>query len=158
MADTYAPSEPSLEFVFAVKAELDPPIELGMIGGLRKRIIPIKGGAVSGPRLNGIVVPGGADWQSIRPNNVAEIFAKYTLKSDDGVLITVDNPGVRRGPDEVMRKLIAGERVDPSAYYFRTTPKLEAPDGPYGWVNESVFVCQGVRWPDSVEIRFYAVL
>jgi hypothetical protein len=158
MADTYAPAEPSLEFVFKVEAELDPPIELGVIGGLRKRIIPIKGGRVSGPRLNGMVVPGGADWQSIRPNNVAEIFAKYTLKSDDGVLITVDNPGVRRGPDEVMKRLIAGERVDPSSYYFRTTPRLEAPDGAYGWVNESVFVCQGVRWPDSVEIRFFAVL
>jgi hypothetical protein len=158
MAFSYGAAEPSLEFAFKVEAELDPPLELGTIGGLRKRIIPIKGGKVSGPKLNGTVVPGGADWQTLRPDNVADIYARYTLKSDDGVLITVENPGVRHGPDEVMQKLIAGERVDPSTYYFRTTPRLEAPDGAYAWMGRSVWVCQGVRWPDSVEIRFYAVL
>ena len=158
MAGTYGAAEPSLEYAFKVEAELDPPIELGTIGGLRKRIIPVRGGKVSGPRLNGVVLPGGADWQTLRPNGVADIYARYTLKSDDGVLITVENPGVRRGPDEVMKQLIAGERVDPSSYYFRTTPRLEAPDGPYAWMGESMFVCQGIRWPDSVEIRFFAVL
>ena len=155
---TYAPAEPSLEFVFKVEAELDPPLELGTIAGVRKRIIPVRGGKISGPRLNGVVLPGGADWQTLRPNGVADIYARYTLKSDDGVLITVENPGVRRGPDEVMKQLIAGELVDPSSYYFRTTPRLEAPEGPYGWMGESMFVCQGIRWPDSVEIRFFAVL
>ena len=158
MTTPYAAAEPALEYVFKLTAELDPPLEQGEIGGLRKRIIPIRGGVVSGPRLSGVVLPGGADWQTLRPNNVADIYARYTLRADDGTLIAVENPGVRRAPDDIMRKLIAGERVDPSSYYFRTTPRLEAPAGPHGWVSESMFVCQGIRWPDSVEIRFFVVL
>lgn len=154
----YAPAEPSLRFVFEVRAELGPPLEQGEIDGLRRRIIPVLGGTVEGPRLRGRVLPGGADWQTIRPEGTAEIYARYTLEAEDGTLIGVENPGLRRGPTEVIQRLAAGERVEPSAYYFRTTPRFMVRSGPHRWLAESVFVCQGVRWPDSVEIRFHEVL
>ena len=147
---------PGLTFAFRATVTLDPPQELGTIEGQRKRIIPITGGVVSGPKLNGIVLPGGADWQSIRPDGVTHIYARYTLKAEDGTLISIINPGVRRGPEDVMRRLVAGERVDPTLYYFKTTPTFDA-GGAYAWLMESVWVSVGKRWPDSVEIEYYSV-
>ncbi len=92
--------------------------------GLR-RIIAIEGGTFTGPRLSGKVLPGGADWQVIRPDGVAEIEARYTLETDDGALIYVRNPGIRTAPKAVMDRLARGERCDPSEYYFRTCPVFE---------------------------------
>ena len=45
-----------------------------------RRIVPILGGTVVGPRLSGDILPGGADYQLIRPDGVAEIEARYTLR------------------------------------------------------------------------------
>ncbi len=70
----------------------------------------------------------------------------------------VINPGVRRGPPDVMGRLAAGEMVDPSSYYFRATPQFEVAPGPHRWLSENAFVCAGMRWPDAVEIDVYRVL
>ena len=32
------------------------------------------------------VLPGGGDWQTIRDDGVAELEARYTLRTDDGAL------------------------------------------------------------------------
>src|SRR4029078_12406294 len=88
--------------------------------GLR-RVVPITGGTFAGPAIRGRVVPGGADWQYVRPDGVLALAPKYTLKTSDIVLVMVTNRGVRRGPPEVIARLARGERVDPSEYYFRTT-------------------------------------
>lgn len=149
---------PGLEHVFSVEAQVGAPLELGVVDGVRKRVIPILGGRVFGPRLQGEVLPGGADWQGIRETTVADIYARYTLRTVEGTIISVTNPGIRRGPPEVMKRLIAGERVDPSLYYFRTTPSFEVAAGPYGWMRENVFVCSGIREPDRVRLEYFVVL
>lgn len=149
---------PGLEFVFAVEAQVGAPLELGIVDGARKRVIPILGGKVSGPRLTAEILPGGADWQGIRESSVADIYARYTLRTPEGTIISVVNPGIRRGPPEVIKRLVAGERVDPSLYYFRTTPTFEVAAGPYGWMRENVFVCSGIREPDRVLLEYFVVL
>lgn len=55
-----------------------------------RNIIPITGGRVSG-RVNGIVVPGGADYQLSNGNTVLE--ARYSLQANDGEYILVRNCG-----------------------------------------------------------------
>lgn len=155
----YADVRPGLEFEFRVRAQLGPAIEQGTWEERRRRIIPILGGTVEGARFKGVVLPGGADWQTIRlGDGVAEIYARYTLQHDDGAVVGVINPGVRRGPPEVIARLAAGEMVDPSSYYFRTTPQFEVGPGPHQWLADNAFVCVGKRWPDAVEIDFYRVL
>ncbi len=155
----YPEVRPALEFEFRVRAQLAPPIEQGSWEERRRRIIPILGGTVEGARFNGVVLPGGADWQTIRlDDGVAEIYARYTLQHEDGAVVGVINPGVRRGPPEVIARLAAGEMVDPSSYYFRTTPRFEVGPGPHQWLADNAFVCVGKRWPDAVEIDFYRVL
>ena len=65
---------------------------------------------------------------------------------------------MRRGPAEVLSKLAAGEKVDPSLYYFRASPQFDVQPGPHGWLMENTFVCAGKRWPQSVELDIYQVL
>jgi hypothetical protein len=149
--------EPSFEFVFEARVKVAPPIQLPEIDGRQRRIVPILGGPVSGPRLTGEVQAFGADWQEIRPDGVTQVLARYLIRAEDGTMISVVNQGIRRASEPVMRRLLAGERVDPSLVYFRAAPSFEAPAGPHGWLTENLFVSAGTRHPDAVEIRFYRV-
>mgnify|MGYP000676858263 CR=1 FL=1 len=148
---------PTLEYAFTVKATLLPPVEQGTVDGGRKRFIAITGGTVAGPLLDGTVLPGGGDWQTILPGGLTKVEARYFLKATDGTVIEVTNPGVRTGSAEVVERLARGEDVDPSAYYFRTTPRFDVAPGKHEWLRRHVFVARGIRRPDHVEIDFYVV-
>lgn len=146
------------EFVFEARVSVDKPIVVGDGPHGLRRIVPIIGGTVSGPKLSGTVVPGGADWQFVRPDGTLQIEAKYTLKADDGTLIMITNRGVRRGPKEVIERLAKGEQVDPALYYFRTSAEFEAPVGSkFAWLNNSVFVGVAERQASAAVIRFFEV-
>ena len=118
MANPELPA-PKLDFIFEAQVTVDPPQELGDVGKGSRRIVPISGGEFSGPDLRGEVLPGGADWQIVRGDGVAELEARYTLRSDDGALIYVRNIALRHGAAETMAALAAGRPVDPDRYYFR---------------------------------------
>jgi Protein of unknown function (DUF3237) len=148
---------PLLSPVFSAKVTLSPPIELGNVDDKRKRFIPITGGTLTGPRLSGVVLPGGGDWQAIHEDGLTEIFARYSLKANDGTVIAVSNPGVRVASPDIIKRLAAGEDVDPSLYYFRTTPTFDVAAGPHDWLRRKVFVARGIRRPDHVLIDFFQV-
>jgi hypothetical protein len=147
----------ALDFVFRLRVAVAAALELGETQQGRRRIIPITGGAVDGPRLNGRVLPGGADWQIIRRDGCAELEARYTIEAEDGALIALANRGLRHGPPEIVAKLLAGEPVDPAAYYFRCTPVFETAAPAHQWLTRTVFIATGERRPDLVEISVYAV-
>ena len=154
--DTF-PAEPALEFVFEAKVKVDPPVELGEVGGARRRIVPIAGGPIQGPRLTGEVIAGGGDWQAIRPDGLTQVLARYVIRASDGTMISVVNQGIRRASPDVIRKLLAGEPVDPAQVYFRAAPTFEVGEGPHAWLAENLFITAGVRRPDAVELKFYIV-
>ena len=60
-----APPVPSLEFAFEVSAELGAIEDHGMTRAGHRRIIPAVGGTVTGA-LEGTILAGGADWQTVR--------------------------------------------------------------------------------------------
>ena len=149
--------DPSIELVFQAKVSVDPPMLLGEAGGVQRRIVPIKGGPVTGPRLQGEILPFGADWQNVRADGVTEVLARYVIRASDGTMISVVNQGIRRASEPVIRQLLAGQPVDPSLVYFRAAPTFEVGPGPHAWLTESLFLSAGTRRPDSVELRFYQV-
>jgi hypothetical protein len=149
--------KPQLDLLIEIRATLDAPITVGAVPEGARRVVPISGGTFEGPRLRGTVLPGGADWQYQRPDAVMIVEAQYLLRTDDGVVIQVNNQGMRHGPDEVIRRLGAGETVDPAEYYFRATPRLSAPAGRYDWLNRRLFLCSGARYPGAVVLWFYEV-
>ena len=148
---------PELAHAFDVAARVGAPIEIGLIAGNLRRVIPVEGGEVLGPRIRGRVLPGGADFQIMRADGITELEARYVIETDDGGLIYVENRGVRRGPPELMAKLRRGETVDPALIYFRATPRFETAAPEYEWLMRSVFICAGARFPDRVELRFFEV-
>lgn len=150
---------PGLELSFTITVMLGEAIERGVYDNQRHRTIPIVGGAVEGPGFAGRLVSGGADWQTVRVSDgTARIYARYTLQHEDGTFVSVINPGVRRGPADVLARVGAGEAVDPALYYFRSAPQFEAPPGAQAWLSENIFVGVGARRSDSVVIDVYRVL
>jgi hypothetical protein len=148
---------PALKLLYTSRVTIAVPQNFGATPHGERRIIPITGGAFSGPRLSGRVLPGGADWQIVRSDGVAAVEARYTLETDDGALIYISNWGYRHGPPEVMARLRAGAEVDPREYYFRTTPKFETAATDYAWLNGVIAVATGERRADEVIITVYEV-
>jgi hypothetical protein len=143
------------EFVFEVEAQVDAPLVLGPTSHGVRRVVPILGGTVRGPRLTGTVLPGGADWQFVRPDAVLSLEARYTVRTDDGALISVTNRGLRHGPPEIIDRITRGEPVPAGSYYFRTIPEFEAPIGPLDWLNKALFVGLAERRPGTAIVRVH---
>jgi hypothetical protein len=153
-----APSPPKLEFAFEVRAEVANPTVIGAVPNGVRRVVDILGGTFEGPKLKGKILPGGADWQLIRQDGFTDIDARYTLQTDSGRLIYVSNVGIRHAPPDVMKRLNAGESVDPSLVYFRAVPKFETAAPELEWLMRSIFIATGERYPKGVLIRFWRVL
>lgn len=154
-----APAPPlRSQFVFEARVTVGQPqvINQGPYG--LRRIVPITGGSVAGPGIKGTIVPGGADWQFVRPDGVIDIHARYTLKLEDGTLVLVENRGLRHAPPAVMERIAKGEAVPATDYYFRTTAQFEAPvGGKYDWLNRAVFIGVAERQPGAAVLRFYRI-
>ena len=148
----------SAEPIFTIHAELEAIMSLGQTPLGERRIINILGGPVRGPRLNGRVLPGGADWQIIRADGVADIQARYTIESDAGARILVSSEGLRHGPPDIIAKLARGEGVDPSLYYFRTLMRFETADPAVDGMNRILANARGQREARAVRLDVHEVL
>jgi hypothetical protein len=152
---------PVLTHIADLKVFVGKPIEAGQVVGLNsrglRRIIPITGGTVTGPGLNGRVLEGGADFQLVVNETSADLDAQYMLELDSGDRIFVKNHALRRGSAENIAKLVRGALVDPSAIYFRCVPTFEVSNPTLQWMTESIFVGTGARFPDHVQISIFKV-
>jgi hypothetical protein len=143
--------------LFLLKANVDIPQVIN--GPLGKRwFIPVTGGTFKGERLSGVLQAGGSDFQLIRQDGVAELDVRVTLKTDDGVTIQLKGHGLRYTTPQVLARIMAGEEVDPSEYYFREALFFEAPAGRYEWLNRIIAIATGGRMKSEVFIDAYEVL
>ena len=152
-----APIAPELVLAFQALVQVGPPLDIGAGPHGRRRIVPILGGTFEGPGIKGRVLGGGADWQIIRSDGFAELDSRYTLETEAGDLIYVQNRGMRHAAPQVMEKLLAGEPVAPSQVYFATTPAFETSAPALQWLMRSIFVGTGERQPLAVVMRFWMV-
>ena len=156
---------PALEHIGDLTVFVATPIEAGQVTGLnsrgKRRIIPITGGTLTGPQLQGRVLPGGADFQMVVSDTCADLDARYLIALDDpqhqGQHIFVQNRALRRGSADDIARLVRGEPVDPAAIYFRCVPTFEVSSPALQWLSESIFVGTGARFPDRVEISLFRV-
>ncbi len=148
---------PALNFFADLSVLVDKPQEVGQTHHGVRRLIPILGGQVQGQGWTARVLPGGADFQLIVNERMAELDARYTIETDAGDLIFVQNRAVRTAAPEVMAKLVRGEPVPPESVYFRCTPSFETASASLAWITERLFVGTGARHPDKVVMRFFEV-
>ena len=151
------PPVPSLKLFSSANVRVAKPQLFGRTSFGERRVVSILSGRFEG-RLTAEVLPGGADWQILTDDGVSYLEARYTLKTPDGALILVQNRGIRHAPPDVLARLYSGEIVDPSRYYFRSTPTFETSDERYAWLNRIVAVCSGARTAEAVLLDFYEVL
>jgi hypothetical protein len=144
--------------IFVLQSPLGDIQMLGATPYGERRIINILGGTVEGPRLNGKVLPGGADWQIVRADGVVHLNARYTIETDSGGQILVDAEGYRHGPPDVMAALGRDETVDPARYYFRTFMRFETADPGAAWLNRILAIGRGARANRQVRIEVFEVL
>ena len=148
---------PSLNFFADLSVHVDKPQEVGQTHHGVRRLIPILGGEVQGQGWTARVLPGGADFQLIVNERMAELDARYVIETDGGDLIYVQNRAVRTAAPEVMAKLVRGEPVAPESVYFRCSPSFETASASLGWISERLFVGTGARHPDRVVMRLFEV-
>jgi len=151
------PREPQLSFAFEIRVRIGAPFDLGITRTGHRRIVPILGGEVDG-QFRGEVLASGADWQILHADGAADLEARYTIQTEDGALIYVQNRGMRRGDPEILKRLNAGQPVDPDQIYFRSVATIETSAPAYSWLADALFIGSGERHPDRVVLRFYRVL
>lgn len=119
--------------------------KIGAVPHGTRATAPIASGQFEGPRLRGRVAPGGGDWTLLRRDGVLELDLRVTLETDDDALIHMTSFGLRHGSPEVIQALARGDSVDPSTYYFRTTPRFETGHPKYAFLNRLLAVASGDR-------------
>ena len=152
---------PGLSFAFRIvlrfdagpRLRFDPAYKAG-----RRGFVAVQGGEISGPRLNGRVVPqSGGDWPWFWPDGLVDFEAHYQLEAQDGTPIYIHNRGIAWSAPDVLARLEAGQPVSPDETYCRVTPRFEAPAGPHEWLNRTVFVGKGERRGAQSVFDYYAV-
>jgi len=133
--------------LMTLEVAVAPPQKIGAVPHGTRVTAPIASGRFEGPRLRGRVLGGGGDWTLLRSDGVLELDLRITLETDDGALIQLASFGLRHGPPEVLAALARGEAVDPSSYYFRTTPRFETGHPKYAFLNRLLAVASGDRKP-----------
>ncbi|GAA1511217.1 DUF3237 domain-containing protein [Agromyces terreus] len=147
---------PTLEYVFEIRATIDRDLHIGRGPDEQLSFTPITGGSVSGPRLNGEVLPGGGDW-AVERSGTAQLEARYLIRADDGAVIDILNRGYFRATPDILRRMDAGEQVpeDEPGLYFRTAPVFQTDAAPHRWLAEHQFVGLARDEDDQVCIRVF---
>ncbi len=141
---------PTAVHVYNAVALLEETIPHGTTPYGQRFRVPIIGGTFEGPDLRGRILPGGFDWQLLRPDGYLELVADYFMETDDKVLIQVTNRGLVHAPGG-----------GGPASYVMTTPKFEAPMGKYGWLNQFIFagtVAPGTGPKPSVGLSIFKLV
>jgi hypothetical protein len=133
--------------LMTLEVAVDDVQKVGAVPHGNRAIALVPSGHFEGPRLRGRVLPGGGDWTLLRSDGVLELDLRLTLETDDGALIHMTSFGLRHGLPEAIAGLARGETVDPSSYYFRTTPRFETGHPRYAYLNRLLAVASGDRRP-----------
>jgi hypothetical protein len=146
------------EFLFRAALNAGAPQLVGATRNGELRIVPVTGGTIQGPALNGEIMPGtAADWLRVDPDGTAHMDVRLTIRTTDGHIVFMHYSGIRTGKPAVLARLNAGETVDPADYYFRTAIRFETGAAPLAWLNRILAIGVGQRPPSGPTYDVYAV-
>jgi Protein of unknown function (DUF3237) len=144
--------------LFVMRLSVLPLQVIGATPAAYRRIGVVPYGEFSGERLNGQVLEGGNDWQSVRRDGSVALDVRLVLKTEDHALIGMTYRGIRHGPPEAISRLERGEIIDPSSYYFRIAPLFETESPRYAWLNHIVAIGVGHRFHEGPVYSVFEVL
>ena len=116
------------EHLFDAKVKIANMIMVGESKRGTRRVIPITGGTFEGSKIKGEVLPGGEDWQLVRPDGDTELQARYLIKTNDGIVIQIIN--------NVLMHSSQGKEM-----YIKSVIDIEAPNNStYDYLNHAIFL------------------
>lgn len=146
------------EFLMSLDIEVGDSHILGDTPDGMRRVDLLGGGRFEGPRLRGRVLSGGSDLLLVRADGGVRTDVRLLLQTDDDATIVVTYRGSRHGPEDVMRRIAAGENVPASDYYLRNAPFFETAAPAYDWLNRIVAIGIGERIPGGARYDVYEIL
>lgn len=149
------PPPPALLPMTHIRCEVGALVTLGPAPLGERRYVPLLGGSVQGPELNGSIEAGGVDWQINRSDGALEIAAHYVIVTTDGARVEVQSNGLRHGPAEVLARLAAGEVVAPHEYFFRTLVRFTTGAPAWAHLNKVMAIAVGQRQAREVLLDIY---
>jgi hypothetical protein len=112
-------------------------------------------GHFTGPQLKGTVLPGGVDCFLLRTDGGGDLDARYSLRTDDGVLINIHNVGLLTLSEQGRELEAQGVWPVPSSEYSCTcTPRFQVAAGPLAWLTQSAFIGL-VQYPSATEVLIH---
>lgn len=119
------------ELMWKANVKIGTMINVGESKRGTRRVIPITGGTFNGPKIKGEVLPGGEDWQLVRPDGDTELYARYLMKTDDGTVLQILNKALMHSPAQ-------GEE---GGFYVKSVIDIEAPiESSYDYLNHAIFL------------------
>ena len=115
------------------------------------------GGAVSGSKVQGTVLPDGEIWYLIRLDNIAELLIQGAVQTADGALIAFRAKAFSRAAPLTTEQLYYAALIDPSDAFFRGVTFFETEAPSYDWLNHAVTIATYHYDLAQVEIVVYAV-
>ncbi|HEY5640887.1 MAG TPA: DUF3237 domain-containing protein [Dehalococcoidia bacterium] len=149
--------EPRLEHLYDMHVDLAAPQVIGAAPAGHRQIFIVTGGSFEGPRIKGTIFPGGGDWALMRTDGAIQLDVRATVETDDGALIYAAYSGLIILSPEVLARIMGGENVPLSEYYFYTNPMFQTAAEDYAWLNETIAIGRGKVIPGGVEYRAWAV-
>lgn len=147
-----------LEHIFSYTATLKAAPEV--IGPLPEGIrlnFYVTGGTVSGPKVNGRVLPVGGDWLTLRTDGVGILDVRATMETDDGALIYTAYSGVLDFGEDGYEKFLRQELSDIGN--LKIAPRYHTAHPDYLWLNriQCVGIGQSVSSRSEVTYDIYAI-
>lgn len=145
----------NLQHLADVEAYVSVPYPVGPSSWGTRLIFPVvEGGTVKGERLNGKILPFGADWGLVRVDNNFELDVRVLMETDDGALIHSSYRGIAAMTDEQAAGFLAGE--PPKGVDLYTTPRFETSHEEYQWLTQVQVVGRGGAEPagDRVKVSY----
>lgn len=143
--------------LFSVVIDLAEPRDIGS-GQLGIRYVSdFTGGAVTGPKLTGTVLPDGEIWYLVRRDHIAELLIQGAVQTDDGAQIAFRARAFSRAAPLTTEQLFRAALIDPSDAFFRGVPFFETDAPAYDWLNHTVTIATYRYDLYQVQIAVYAI-
>jgi hypothetical protein len=141
-----------IEHLFTYRLQVAPPQIIGPVPGDVRLDFAIVGGEITGPRLQGSVKPGGADFGTLRTDGIFLVDVRGALESHDGALIEITYTGVMDlGPDGYAKFL---KEEAPASAAVRAAPRFRTAHPAYAWMNRLQCISIGQANLATTEVLF----
>jgi hypothetical protein len=154
-----SPLMPASRFPFRLEPlySLDALLRVEVVGvtpdGLRFNFY-LLGGTVSGPKLNGTVLPEGGDWMRVRPDGIGLTNIHASVRTTDGALVLVEADGYFDFGADGYEPATRG--VFPEVGRLVTIPKLRTADPRYQWLNRATCFDVGIVEMKNLALHYDA--